>query len=59
MTYHEARALLPPNRAWSACYGDPEQPGFEEWHGAGGRTYVLRQMAWGEWTAYGICVYTC
>jgi hypothetical protein len=54
MTYHKARALLPPGRTWLAYYGDSSQPGFEEWYRAEGRTYVLRQLAWGEWTAYGI-----
>lgn len=54
MTYHKARALLPPSRTWLACYGNSEQLGFEEWYHAEGRTYVLRQMAWGEWTAYGL-----
>jgi hypothetical protein len=54
MTYHKARALLPPDRTWLAYFGDSSQPGFEEWYRADGRTFVLRQMAWGEWTAYGI-----
>lgn len=54
MEYHKARALLPPGRTWLACYGDSSQPGFEEWYRAEGHTYVLRLMAWGEWTVYGI-----
>jgi hypothetical protein len=54
MTYHTARALLPVSRTWLAYYGDSNQLGFEEWYRADGRTFVLRQMAWGEWTVYGI-----
>lgn len=55
MEYHKARALLPPGRLVIAYYGDWKQPGFEEWYSTEeGRTYVLRLMAWGEWTAYGL-----